>query len=105
MLNFYVVGKHSANQTALMTAHDYKPSHLAESINGTLVLTLLLTQVAKILDKFKTFYTFTEFILLVGVVSITIQGILYNGNHPQKKGFMNFANLEAFTNVFLHLLS
>ena len=31
--------------------------------------------------------------------------ILYNGNHPQKKSFANFANLEAFANVFLHFLS
>ena len=31
--------------------------------------------------------------------------IPYNGNHPQKKKFANFANLEAFVNVFLHFLS
>ena len=31
--------------------------------------------------------------------------IPYNGNCPQKKKFMNFVNLEAFTNVFLHFLS
>ena len=31
--------------------------------------------------------------------------ILYIGNHPQKKKFTNFANLEAFMNVFLHFLS
>ena len=29
----------------------------------------------------------------------------YNGNHPRKKSFANFANLEAFANVFLHFLS
>ena len=28
--------------------------------------------------------------------------IPYNGNHPQKKSFVN---LEAFANVFLHFLS
>ena len=31
--------------------------------------------------------------------------IPYNGNHPWEKSFANFANLEAFTNVFLHFLS
>ena len=31
--------------------------------------------------------------------------IPYNGNHPRKKSFANFANLEAFANVFLHFLS
>ena len=31
--------------------------------------------------------------------------IPYNKNHPQKKNFANFANLEAFTNVFLYFLS
>ena len=31
--------------------------------------------------------------------------IPYNGNHPRKKSFVNFANLEAFANVFLHFLS
>ena len=31
--------------------------------------------------------------------------IPYNGNHPRKKSFTNFANLEAFANVFLHFLS
>ena len=30
---------------------------------------------------------------------------LYNGNCPLKKKFANFANLEAFVNVFLHFLS
>ena len=29
----------------------------------------------------------------------------YNGNHPRKKSFANFANLEAFANVFLLFLS
>ena len=29
----------------------------------------------------------------------------YNGNHPRKKSFANFANLEAFADVFLHFLS
>ena len=28
----------------------------------------------------------------------------YIGNHPQKKKFVNFANLGAFANVFLHFL-
>ena len=28
--------------------------------------------------------------------------ILYNRNCPRKKKFVNFANLEAFANIFLH---
>ena len=31
--------------------------------------------------------------------------ILYNGNCLQNKKFANFANMEAFANVFLHFLS
>ena len=34
-----------------------------------------------------------------------IHQIPYNGNCPRKKKFTNFANLEAFANVFLHFLS
>ena len=34
-----------------------------------------------------------------------IKDIPYNGNCPWKKKLMNFANLEVFTNVFLHFLS
>ena len=30
--------------------------------------------------------------------------IPYIGNRPRKKKFVNFVNLEAFTNVFLHFL-
>ena len=35
----------------------------------------------------------------------THSSIPYIGNRSQKKKFANFANLEAFTNVFLHFLS
>ena len=31
--------------------------------------------------------------------------LLYIGNRPWKKKFMNVTNLEAFTNIFLHFLS
>ena len=40
------------------------------------------------------FFNFFEWVVL-----------LYNGNCPRKKMFMNFVNLEAFSNVFLHFLS
>ena len=39
---------------------------------------------------------------LVGKVSINLPHIW---NHPQKKKFANFTNLETFTNVILHFLS
>ena len=34
-----------------------------------------------------------------------LESTRYNGNHTRKESFANFANLEAFTNVFLHFLS
>ena len=43
--------------------------------------------------------------LFLCFVDKDIQVVPYNGNHPWKKSFANFANLEAFANVFLHFLS
>ena len=42
---------------------------------------------------------------LMKTVSKCLFEIPYNGNHPREKSFANFANLEAFMNVFLHFLS
>ena len=51
-LNFYVVGDTQSTKQLWWLHMIIKSSHLAESMNETLVLTLLRTQVAKILCKF-----------------------------------------------------
>ena len=38
-------------------------------------------------------------------VKVNTNIVPYNRNHPRKKCFTNFTNLEAFANVFLHFLS
>ena len=49
---------------------------------------------------------FTKLHIGIWYVSLLkVRWLPCNGNHPRKKSFANFANLEAFGNVFLHFLS
>ena len=46
-----------------------------------------------------------QYVIACTIVLYVDCNIPYNGNHLRKKRFANFANLEAFVNVFLHFLS
>ena len=51
------------------------------------------------------FHVYNFFMSLIFVGQGYPRKLPYNGNHLRKKSFTNFANLEAFANVFLHFLS
>ena len=50
------------------------------------------------------FHVYNFFMNLIFVAQGYPRKSLNNGNHPRKKSFTNFVNLQAIANVFLHFL-